>query len=330
MDEGTRQAGAQSREAAPGAALGARPAGFGRWWVYQRERFPVFAHGALIAAFSLSAVCYSALIRDATSISLAAALVAFATAFLFFLQLRIADEFKDFEEDAKFRPYRPVPRGLVTLRELGVLGAAAAAAQLALAAGYDVRLLAILVVVLAYLALMSVEFFAGAWLRARPFLYMASHMLIMPLIDFYATACDWLPSGSGLSPALAWFLLISYFNGTVIEIGRKIRAPADEEAGVETYSAIWGRRRAVAAWLGAMTLCAACALVAAREIGFVLPVAAVLVVLLAAAAIVATGYLRAPRPGSGKRVELVSGLWTLAMYVSVGIAPLALRHWGLA
>jgi 4-hydroxybenzoate polyprenyltransferase len=79
-----------------------------------------------------------------------------------------------------------------------------------------------------------------------------------------------------------------------------------------------------------MALCAMCALVAAREIRFVLPVAVVLVILLAAAVIVAEGYLRAPLPGSGKRVELVSGLWTLAMYVSVGIAPLVLRHWGVA
>lgn len=88
-----------------------------RWWVYQRERFPVFAHGALIAAFSASAVCYSALVRGADRVALGSLAVAFGTAFLFFLQLRIADEFKDFAEDARFRPYRPVPRGLVTLRE---------------------------------------------------------------------------------------------------------------------------------------------------------------------------------------------------------------------
>lgn len=312
------------------AAAGERPEGLARWWIYQRERFPVAAHGPLIAAFSLSAVCYSALVRGASSITWAAALVAFATAFLFFLQLRIADEFKDAEEDARFRPYRPVPRGLVTLRELGVLGAAAALVQLALAAGYDARLLAILVVVLGYLALMSVEFFAPAWLRARPFLYMASHMLIMPLVDFYATACDWLPAGAGLAPALAWFLLISYFNGVVIEVGRKIRAPADEEEGVETYSAVWGRRGAVAAWLGAMALCAAVALVAAQEIRFFAPVAAVLAVLGTAAAVVAVAYLRDARAGMGKRFELVSGVWTLAMYVSVGVVPLGLRHWGLA
>ena len=99
-----------------------------RWWVYQRERFPVVAHGVLIAAFSFSAVSFSRLLRgDVTLPSPATAATAFVTAFLFFLQLRLADEFKDFEEDSRYRPYRPVPRGLVTLRELGVLWALTAA-----------------------------------------------------------------------------------------------------------------------------------------------------------------------------------------------------------
>src|SRR5438128_2648399 len=105
-----------------------------RWWVYQRERFPILGHGLLIAAFSLSAVSYSAILRggDAMPTGLAAA-VAFVSCFLFFLQLRIADEFKDFEEDARYRPYRPVPRGLVRLRELAAVAIVAAATQLALA-----------------------------------------------------------------------------------------------------------------------------------------------------------------------------------------------------
>src|SRR5262249_35693743 len=71
-----------------------------RWWTYQRERFPVLAHGPLIAAFSLSAVSFSSLLRGRTELPDAkTAVVAFATSFLFFLQLRLADEFKDFEED---------------------------------------------------------------------------------------------------------------------------------------------------------------------------------------------------------------------------------------
>jgi len=86
-----------------------------KWWVYQKERFPFIAHGPLILAFSASAVCFSSLLREGTP-SIQSLLAAFSSSFLFFLQLRIADEFKDFEEDSRYRPYRPVPRGLVTLR----------------------------------------------------------------------------------------------------------------------------------------------------------------------------------------------------------------------
>jgi 4-hydroxybenzoate polyprenyltransferase len=98
--------------------------------------------------------------------------VAFCSSFLFFLQLRIADEFKDHEEDTLYRPYRPVPRGLVTLNELRVLGIGAAVVQAALALWLQPALLLLLAVVWLYLALMSCEFFARDWLKARPFTYM--------------------------------------------------------------------------------------------------------------------------------------------------------------
>jgi 4-hydroxybenzoate polyprenyltransferase len=101
-----------------------------RWWIYQRERFPIFAHGALIAAFSFSAVSLSFMLRGQSGWpSGASLLVAFCSSFLFFLQLRIADEFKDFEEDSRFRPYRAVPRGLVSLGELRVLAISTALLQ---------------------------------------------------------------------------------------------------------------------------------------------------------------------------------------------------------
>ena len=93
---------------------------------------------------------------------------------------------------ARYRPYRPVPRGLVTLGELGWIGVGGAAIQLALALWLHPPLVALLVLAWAYLALMSREFFVAEWLRRRPAIYMASHMVIIPLIDLYATACDWL------------------------------------------------------------------------------------------------------------------------------------------
>jgi 4-hydroxybenzoate polyprenyltransferase len=303
--------------------------GPGRWWVYQRERFPVFAHGPLIAAFSFSAVAYSAMLRGPSATpSVRSAVVAFATSFLVFLQLRIADEFKDNEEDTRYRPYRPVPRGLVTLRELGWVFALAAGVQLGLAVWLEPRLAVLLLGVWAYLGLMSVEFFAREWLKARPFTYMWTHMAIMPLVDLYATACDWLVAGESWRPprGLLWFLLVSLFNGFVIEIGRKIRAPGDEEEGVDTYSRVWGRGKAVAAWLVAMTAVAAFAVAAARRIDFLMPVMVVLGVCLLTAAAVALNFLRAPATQRAKLVEAASGVWTLAVYLSLGGAPLIARH----
>jgi 4-hydroxybenzoate polyprenyltransferase len=301
---------------------------FARWWTYQRERFPLVAHGLLIAAFSSSAVCFSTLLRGWAGLPKPLSIaVAFGTAFLFFLQLRIADEFKDAEEDARYRPYRPVPRGLVSLRELGALGVAAALVQLLLALFLAPGLVLLLAVAWTYLALMSKEFFVAAWLKNHPIPYMISHMVIIPLVDFYATACDWWPEAGFPPRGLAWFVAASYFNGIVIEVGRKVRAPANEEPGVNTYSALWGPRIAVVVWLGAMLATAGCAVLAAQQINFPVPVAVVLACFLLTAGLVAWRFLARLTPGSGKRIENLAGVWTLVLYLSVGAAPLLWR-WG--
>src|SRR6185295_10255425 len=124
-----------------------------RWIVYQRERFPLAAHAPLVAAFSASAVCFSSLVRGQIAApKLSTLAVAFVTSLLFFLQLRIADEFKDFEDDSRHRPYRPVPRGLVTLRELAWIGGGAAGVQLLLALALDPTIVWLLAIAWVYLA----------------------------------------------------------------------------------------------------------------------------------------------------------------------------------
>lgn len=295
-----------------------------RWWVYQRERFPLFGHGPLVLAFSSSAVCFSHLLRGRHDWPAWPSFgVAFTTCLLFFLGLRIADEFKDIDEDTKYRPYRPVPRGLVQLRELGVVGGGAAVIQLTLALLLAPRLVIVLLGGWLYLSLMSKEFFAREWLKARPITYLWTHMFIMPIVDFYATACDWVPTGETWPPrGLFWFLAASFCNGVVIEIGRKIRAPADEETGVQTYSVLWGRRGALAAWLGMMLATAICGTLAARRIDFAVPVAAAVGTILVIAVIAGVHFLRSQRPGSGKRFELLAGVWTLVLYLSLGIIPM--------
>src|SRR5262249_1411093 len=115
--------------------------------------------------------------------------------------------------------------------------------------------------------------------------------------------------------------------GVVIELGRKVRAPADEEHGVNTYSALCGPRAAVLAWLGAMLATAACATLAGARVGFTAPVASGLAVLLLTAGWVAWRYVAGPTTSRAKLVETVSGVWTLVLYLSVGAAPLLWRWW---
>jgi 4-hydroxybenzoate polyprenyltransferase len=304
-----------------------------RWWIYQRERFPLLAHGPLVLAFSASAVSFSALLRGpGASPSLAAGAVAFVTSLASFLQLRIADEFKDADEDARHRPYRPVPRGLVKLRELGAIGAGLAGLQLGLclwlgsqAGGLRWQLPALLLVTWGYFALMSVEFFARDWLKARPVAYLFSHMLIMPLIDWYATGCDWVPAQGAMPAGLFWFLAASFCNGLVIELGRKIRAPEQEESGVQTYTVLWGRTGATAAWLAAMAATLACALGAEHRIGFLAATGVVLGGLLAAGAGLGIAFVRTARGRLARGIEVYSGVWTLVLYLVLGVAPLAWR-----
>jgi 4-hydroxybenzoate polyprenyltransferase len=301
-----------------------------RWWVYQRERFPLAAYAPLIAAFAYSGVGYSALARgSAFAPGWRQTLVAFTTSLLFFLQLRLADEFKDFEDDLHYRAYRPVQRGLVTLRELAWIAAGCTVLQLLLALCVSVRLLPLLAVTWVYVYLMCKEFFVPTWLKRHALLYMLSHMVVTPLIFLYASACDWIPAGNiRPSAGLLWMLAVGYCNGMVVEIGRKVRAPENEETGVETYSFLWGRQRAVAAWLGVTAMTAACAYAAAREIHATRIVLYLLLPLFLGCVLASAVFLAKSKKGGGKLIEAISGVWALLTYLSLGALPVWLRWYG--
>lgn len=300
----------------------AEPAAFfRRWRIYFAERFPPLQHGTLIAAFCFGLQAYAgASSIPAQKPGLVPFAVAFVTTFLLMLQLRILDEFKDFEDDVRWRPYRAVPRGLVSLASLRNLWFIAAALQSAAVLLVDARLFAGLLAIWLYSGLMGVEFFMRRWLKAHPLAYMLSHILIAPMIALQVVQIQLLPSGAG-ARGLAPLLLATYFAFCVIEVGRKIRAPAHEQAGVETYTALWGAPRALAAWLAFMACASALAMYAAAQVdaapGVAVPVAVVLVI----AAIAAVLFLRTPGH-SGKHFNALSGLWVVALFLSLGFGAL--------
>jgi 4-hydroxybenzoate polyprenyltransferase len=295
-----------------------------RLWQYQSERFPLANHGVLTLVFAVSACAFAAGFNDGWP-SPTAILLATLAGLGQFALLRVADEHKDFATDSAHRPYRAVPRGLVTLSELRTVGAVAAVLMLAAVAFAQSLPLAILTVAIwIYFALMTVEFFAAEWLKARPIVYLFSHMVITPLIAWLMAGFQLAHDGVALTeiPARAGgYLLSILFLGVVLELGRKIRATQDEEPGVETYSALWGPSVARNAWLAAGAASGVTLLIAIGQIQ-----GSVTVALLGAAAGLAIMALSAraftpSQPGSGKRIEQASGAFALAVLIALAVAP---------
>ncbi len=301
-----------------------------RLWAYQAERFPVFKHGVLIAAFGASAVCLSALLRGAAP-EWPSLVVAVLVLFGFFFQLRVADEHKDNEDDTKYRPERPVPRGLVKLAELRSVAIAVGVVQIVLTAWLGWAMLGLLVLVWAYMAVMTKEFFVPAWLKKQPVIYMVSHMAIMPLIDLYATACDWLPAGvalhEGFGLTLGAFLLLSLVNGSVIEIARKSWAPAMEREGVETYSRAWGAARAGVVLMTILLAGLALAAFVNVRSGAGFWFLALLMAVTLYAAWTAIDYAGTPTETTVKRLETGTAVFVMANYLLLGVLPLMASLW---
>ncbi|MFM7314382.1 MAG: UbiA family prenyltransferase [Cyanobium sp.] len=305
-----------------------------RLWIYQGERFPLCRHGPLITVFCGAAALYGSQ-RVGLPMEPAPLLGAIAISGAFFPLMRIADEFKDRDDDRRHRPYRPVPRGLVSLQELARVGMAIALMQLALVAVLAPAAWWLLLLGWLWFALMGVEFLVPHWLRTHLLLYTLSHMVIVPLIALLAAGIAVLPAGIPLPwPDLLPLLGLCFCNGLAIEFARKIRLPQREEPGVETWSALWGLRPALRRWLVVLLLSLPLALAAAWPVGAGTRLLLLLVPLLAWLPRRILLLWRADRhsapasPPSGASpdrsaapLELPTGLWTLATYLAVGWWP---------
>ena len=299
----------------------------GRLWSYQRERFPLVAYLPMVVVFSGSAAAYSRLARQAPGfIPWERFAVGAFTALVFFAWLRILDEHKDAEIDRRYRPELPVPRGLVSLAELRRVGVLLLGIAFLLNALIAPRLLWACLAVAAYAALMTREFFVGEWLREHPASYLLSHMLILPLIDTYTTGLDWLAEGAVPPRALWFFLAVTYLNGIVIEVGRKIRPADAEREGVDTYTKVWGITAAPGIWLATLTATAALAWIAVRHVGGGTGTLAVLVGCAMVAATPAIHFLRTRSAGASRGIEAASGVWTIAMYLLLGAGQWLVRR----
>ena len=203
---------------------------FKKWYTYQKERFPIATYGLYIFSIVFGTFCFATESKNWIML-----IPMFVVALLQFLMVRIVDEFKDFEEDSKYRPYRPVPRGLVSLKELGILGGICAIIQIGLTAILNLKGLIYLSLVWIFFAIMSKSFFIKKLVDKHILLEVTLDEFLMPLLVLYLSTFV-----TRISVKLIPFLILSYLGSWIVEIARKVRCKEDEENGVKTYTAVFG------------------------------------------------------------------------------------------
>lgn len=317
--------------------------------IYLNERFPLGKNSIFVLIFTLSGYIYTGLLYNSKIINQIfskeikvpmpwhkiAAL--FIIIFMFFLQLRITDEFKDYEEDLKYRAYRPVQRGVVTLKALGKIGIATVIIQIILAYIIDFKIIYFMIIVWFYMFLMAKEFFIKEWLTKRILIYALSHVVIMIFITLViVNATQYIVLGEAenifkfvalqryrhnIDIALIPLFTLNYLNGIVLEIGRKTRRADEEEHGVQTYSKLWGKKKAavILSLLFAVEYFLVILGLSYTYEKYFLFSRLVLLIILIISIYFMIKFLK--KDLSGKIVESVSGLWIVFSSMGLGLLP---------
>ncbi len=155
-----------------------------KWLTFFKERTPLVSYvlitmGPAMAGYFL-----------AKEKSLFPMLLSFLGFFLFFLVLRMMDEFKDYEKDVLAHPRRPLPRGLIPLPEfkagitIGIFALLVFNVYLVFT-GYPYSAIFYAAIII-HLRLMYKEFYVAEWINARPILYAITHQLILVTICLFA------------------------------------------------------------------------------------------------------------------------------------------------
>ena len=313
--------------------------------IYLNERFPLGKNSFFVLIFTLSGYIYTSLLYNSKIMYLFTngvkigifqykIIALFIIIFMFFLQLRITDEFKDYEEDLKYRAYRPVQRGIISLKTLGKIGIATVIIQIMLAHVIDPEIIYFMIFVWIYMFLMAKEFFIKKWLTKRILIYALSHVVIMVFITLVIVeATQYIVPKNifdvfilqryrhNIYFALIPLFALNYLNGIVLEIGRKTRRADEEEHGVQTYSKLWGRKKAViilSLLFIIEYLLVILGLTHTYKEYFFFGGLTLLVILIVSIYFMVK-FLK--KDLSGKIVETVSGLWIIFSSMSLGLLP---------
>lgn len=222
-----------------------------KWIQFFKERTPIASYLLITMGPVLSGYVLGP--RVNTSLFMGLAFLGF---FLFFIVLRMMDEYKDFDKDVLAHPQRPLPRKLIPLPEFN----RAIGIGVSLMIGFNIVLYVLGMIVpgiiyslvVLHLWLMYKEFYVGEWLNQRPLLYAFTHQMILISLCLFCistyraydravfSTLDWIYSLSVL------FAFFSY------EVCRKLDPAAHPV--LKTYRSVFGMS-GVLKIVGTLVLC---------------------------------------------------------------------------
>ena len=303
---------------------------FKKWYTYQKERFPVLMYGIYIFAIVFATYSFTnwlgrhILMNSSLSYLVGASkpfeikwstiLIMFMVAFLQFLMVRIIDEFKDYEEDCKYRPYRPVPRGLITLKELKILFIICVILQVLITVKFCAKAIPFLIFVWVFFAIMSKGFFIKKLTEKYILLEVTLDELLMPILVIYLSIFTYGSIDKLLtSKHFFLFLFMTYIISWIVEIARKVRCKEEEEKGVKTYTAVFGIKKATFL-LSILEIVLACIQ------GMILKKYTISVVcLIFAVILINIGFITKRNKKFAKLTELSANIYILLVYFSMGL-----------
>jgi len=210
-------------------------------WAWAEERFPP-AQGIFVAVLFTTGVLYGQFLSSSDTLVMGLVdVLGFISCWAVFLMLRIFDEHKDYVQDLHNYPDRVLQSGRITLGHLKILGLMAILLQ----AGYSMTcdngagmVTFYWLMVFGWSLLMSAEFFVPRWLNSHLAVYATSHMLVMPLIMAWLMRIG--ASGSTLTAAAWWLVLLAFFAGCTYELTRKAWGAEEERDSVASYARLLG------------------------------------------------------------------------------------------
>jgi len=221
---------------------------------YIKERFPV--HSVLLfslgyAALTLGVSSSGNIWKQNLQISIVTILLLSSVFFFFLLRQRAVDEFRDAEHDKKFFPDRSVPRGLISKKQVLLLGIFAFTIELISAYIIGRHVFGLYILFFMYSLLMAKEFFIPRWLNKHFTTYFLIHEVIFLLFGlFFVSAIN--PHLINFNLQAIVLLVILTAAPMSIEVIRKFKPRYDKsgKAVADTYSTVWGRSNALLSLIG--------------------------------------------------------------------------------